>query len=146
MLPLKRILAPFDWSELSMRAFRVARELAQERGAEVVVLYVLPLPTLMYGPAPAEHLEHMRAELCQACAGNSQPRVEHVVAEGEPAAAIVRAAKERDCDLIVMGTHGRSGLDRLITGSVAEEVIRKASCPVLAINREMPARLLTAVA
>ena len=58
--------------------------------------------------------------------------------EGEPGEAILRTATERHCDLIVMGTHGRTGLDRIIKGSVAEHVLRRAPCPVLTVKE--PAR------
>jgi quercetin dioxygenase-like cupin family protein len=61
-------------------------------------------------------------------------RVEHRVAEGNASQEILRSAQALKCDLIVMGTHGRTGLDRLLTGSVAEEVLRKAPCPVLVVR------------
>jgi nucleotide-binding universal stress UspA family protein len=56
------------------------------------------------------------------------------LAEGDPAAEIIRAAQETGAELIVMGTHGRTGLQRLLMGSVAEQVLRKASCPVLTVK------------
>jgi nucleotide-binding universal stress UspA family protein len=64
------------------------------------------------------------------------------MAEGDPAGAILRAARENQCDLIVMGTHGRAGLNRFLRGSVAEEVVRKAPCPVMTVNAEVPADLI----
>jgi quercetin dioxygenase-like cupin family protein len=64
--------------------------------------------------------------------------VEHRVAEGNAPCEILRLAQALNCDLIVMGTHGRTGLDRLLTGSVAEEVLRKAICPVLVVRMPPP--------
>jgi nucleotide-binding universal stress UspA family protein len=66
--------------------------------------------------------------------------VESVVREGDAAAEILRAAEELRCDLIVMGTHGRTGLGRLLMGSVAEAVLRRAPCAVLAIRAALPGR------
>ena len=62
MLPIRRILVPMDWSELSDRAFRLAASLAGEYDAELAVLYVVPLPALMYGPPPADYLDQRMAE------------------------------------------------------------------------------------
>ncbi len=71
-----------------------------------------------------------------------ETRVQHILAEGNPATAILSAARETNCDLIVMGTHGRTALNRLLMGSVAEEVVRKAPCLVLTVNGEVPANLI----
>jgi nucleotide-binding universal stress UspA family protein len=68
-------------------------------------------------------------------------RVRYLLVEGNPAAEILSAAREGNCDLIVMGTHGRTGLNRLLMGSVAEEVVRKAPCPVLTVRADVPAGL-----
>jgi hypothetical protein len=64
--------------------------------------------------------------------------VEYRLVEGEPVREILRAARETACDLIVTGTHGRSGLDRLLMGSVAEQLLRKAPCPVLTVKARDP--------
>jgi nucleotide-binding universal stress UspA family protein len=64
--------------------------------------------------------------------------VEHRLAEGEPDETILRVARESNCDLIVMGTHGRTGLRRALMGSVAEQVVRLATCPVLTVNSPFP--------
>jgi nucleotide-binding universal stress UspA family protein len=71
----------------------------------------------------------------------ADPRLEvrHRLAEGDPAEEILRAAEEEGADLIVMGTHGRGGLSRLLMGSVAEAVMRKALCPVLTVRGPIPA-------
>ena len=96
----------------------------------------------MYGPPPESYLEHMREELCRLKPSDPQTRVHHLLAEGHPATAILRAARENRCDLIVMGTHGRTGLNRLLMGSVTEEVVRMAPCLVLTVNAEVPPNLI----
>ncbi len=138
MLPIKRILVPIDWSEASMRALQFASSLAREPDAELVVLYVVPLPTVMYGPPPESYREHLREELCRVQPTDPGTRVQHLLVEGNPARAILEAARDNRCDLIVMGTHGRTGLNRLLMGSVAEEVLRRASCPVVSVKAEVP--------
>jgi len=65
-------------------------------------------------------------------------RFEHKLLVGDPASAIVEAAEEENVDLIVLGTHGRTGLTRLLMGSVAENVVRKAKCPVLTVKHPSP--------
>jgi nucleotide-binding universal stress UspA family protein len=65
--------------------------------------------------------------------------VEHWIFQGDPATEILAAAEKIKCDLIVMGTHGRTGLGRLLMGSVAEQVVRKAPCPVLTVKTPLPA-------
>jgi nucleotide-binding universal stress UspA family protein len=134
MFPLRNILVPVDWSEPSKHAFQLAESLARGEGAQLVVLYVVPSPAVMYGPPPESYLEHMREELCRLKPSDPKTPVHHLLAEGEPATTILRAARENRCQLIVMGTHGRTGLSRLLMGSVAEEVVRKAPCPVLTLK------------
>jgi nucleotide-binding universal stress UspA family protein len=140
MLPLRRILVPIDWSELSQRALGLAVPLAREHAAELFLLYVVPLPALMYGPPPETYLNQMLEALRRLQPGDPKVRVRHLVAEGAPALAILSAARGSQCDLIVMGTHARTGLKRLLLGSVAEDVIRKAPCPVLAVKTEVSSR------
>jgi universal stress protein A len=111
-------------------------------GAQLVVLYVVPLAAVMYGPPPESYVGHLREELCRLKPSDPETRVRHLLAEGDPAAAILKAARENGCELIVMGTHGRTGLSRLLMGSVAEEVVRKAPCLVLTVNSAVPAGLL----
>jgi nucleotide-binding universal stress UspA family protein len=134
MLAIRKILVPTDFSERSQHAFQVASALARDSGAKMVVLHVVPLPALMYGPPPESYLDHLREELKQIRPPDPNICVEHVLTEGNAAPAILRTARELTCDAIVMGTHGRTGADRLLMGSVAEEVVRKASCPVVAVK------------
>jgi len=139
MPAIRRILVPVDWSEPSIRAFEVADSLAHERGAELLVLYVVPVATVMYGPAPESYCEHVRDELCRIRPAHPQTPVQHLIAEGDPAAAILRVAREKECDLIVMGTHGRTALPHVLMGSVAEQVVRKAPCLVLTVKADITA-------
>jgi nucleotide-binding universal stress UspA family protein len=134
MLPIKQILVPFDWGEQSTRAFRFAASLAREHDADLIVLYAVPLPAVMYGPPPESYEQHLLEELGRMKPNEPKTHMHCLLVEGDPATAVVQAAKESRCDLIVMGTHGRTGLHRLLMGSVAEEVMRKAPCPVCAVK------------
>jgi nucleotide-binding universal stress UspA family protein len=140
MLPIRTILHPTDFSEPSEYAFQLACGLAWDYGARLVVLHVTTPPIPIFGdavPVPAaadyypaateEQLNRMRAP-------DPNVRMEHLLREGNPTTETLEAAAEIDCDLIVMGTHGRTGLKRLFTGSVAEQVVRKAPCPVLTVT------------
>jgi nucleotide-binding universal stress UspA family protein len=136
MLPLATILHPTDFSENSEFAFRVACALARDYKARLILLHVMPTPMVIYagGPVPAEtwpSTEEVKDKLRELEGHAHRTRVESLVMEGDPVDMILRAAEESNSDVIVMGTHGRTGLGRLLMGSVAESVIRKAPCPVL---------------
>jgi nucleotide-binding universal stress UspA family protein len=136
MLPLATILHPTDFSVNSEFAFRLACALARDYKARLVLLHVLPPPMVIYtgGPVPAEtwpSAEEVKEKLRQLESQAHRVRVESQVMEGDPVAMILRAAEETHSDVIVLGTHGRTALMRLLLGSVAEEVLRKAPCPVL---------------
>jgi nucleotide-binding universal stress UspA family protein len=140
MIAVSVILHPTDFSGPSRDAFDLACSLARDHGARVVVLHVLPV--LLYGdlgpvlPPPTEELEQALRELRPADPG---VEVEYRLTQGEPAREILAEARDCGCDLIVMGTHGRTGLGRLLMGSVAEQVVRKAPCPVLTVKAPLPA-------
>ena len=138
MLPISRILVPYDWGEMSNRAFQLAASLALKNDAELVVLFVVPLPAVMYGPPDESYLKHMREQLGRVKPSDPTTRVKYQLAEGNPATEILRVAKETKCELIVIGTHGRTGLNRFVLGSVAEDVIRMAPCLVLTMTGEVP--------
>jgi nucleotide-binding universal stress UspA family protein len=142
MRPLTKILVPIDWGKESKRDFQLAASLAGEHNAQLIVLYAVPVPAVIYGPPPASYLDHLRQDLCSMKPSDPKIRMQSLLIEGNPAAAILEVAKETNCDLIVMGTHGRSGLNRLLKGSVAEEVMRKAPCPVMTLNSELAAHLI----
>jgi nucleotide-binding universal stress UspA family protein len=136
MLPLGTILHPTDFSENSEFAFRLACALARDYKARLVLLHVIPPPVVIYagGPVPAEtwpSVEEIKEKLHHLEEHAHRVRVESQVMEGDPVDTILRAAEETHSDVIVMGTHGRTALSRLLLGSVAESVLRKAPCPVL---------------
>jgi nucleotide-binding universal stress UspA family protein/quercetin dioxygenase-like cupin family protein len=140
MAQIQTILHPTDFSENSKAAFQTACTLAQANQAKLVVLHVMmPSVSRLQQAPPANPLEP--AESRQSSSTFPWPRpsdpgihVEHRLAEGDPAEEALRLAEALRCDVIVMGSHGRTGLSRLLTGSVAEEVLRKAACPVLVVK------------
>jgi nucleotide-binding universal stress UspA family protein/quercetin dioxygenase-like cupin family protein len=141
MLSIQTILHPTDFSDNSWGAFQMACTLARENKARLILLHVIPpsaSPILTEPPAnpfqPAESQECLKGRFAWPQPQDPAIRVEHRVAEGDAPEEILRLAQALPCDLIVMGTHGRTGLSRLLTGSVAEEVLRKAACPVLAVK------------
>ena len=142
-----RILIPTDGSAEVERAVEHALDLAEAHGATVHALYVvntasyagLPMETAWEGVdellrSDAEAAVETVRERAQA---RSIP-VETSIVEGTPSRCIVREAEENGCDLIVMGTHGRGGIDRLLLGSVAEKVVRASSLPVLTVSVAPP--------
>ena len=135
MLPLATILHPTDFSGYSEFAFRLACALARDYKARLVLLHVIPTPIVVYyGAVPAESwssVAEVKEHLRQLERRAHQVRVESQVMVGDPVDMILRVAEETNSDVIVMGTHGRTALARLLMGSVAELVLRNALCPVL---------------
>ena len=138
MLPIHTILFPTDFSENAKQAFPLACSLARDCGARVVVLYVMPPPMghdeIEARRDPDEYyggVSKMRDEMQAPC---EDVRVEHRLEEGAAAQRILDVARDIQAGLIVMGTHGRTGLGRLLLGSVAEQVLRRAACPVLTVK------------
>jgi nucleotide-binding universal stress UspA family protein len=136
MLTFQAILHPTDFSRGADYAFRLAMSLARDHGAKLIALHVNPPPLNDFDFQEKDAM--FKAQLWEAFhrVEAVDPRVREVRidtmwVEGDPAREIVRVAKDKECDLIVMGTHGRTGLDRLVMGSVAEKVSRTAPCPVL---------------
>ncbi len=144
MISMKSILCPVDFSDCSRRALAHATAFARRYQSRLTILHTyqiapLPmgniqdLPIATYTP-PIDEAEIVR-EVLQfaqpALAGDLKPEV--LVRLGDPTHYILKLAEEQSTDLIVMGTHGRGGLDRLVLGSVAEKTLRKARCPVLTI-------------
>jgi len=140
-----RILWPTDLSPLSKAALPHAAGLASVAGAELVLLHVLPPPATyavpeisgaVWVPLQRETRAAARKELRRLEQQVKQAgfRTHATLAEGVPFLQIVRAAKRLQCDLIVLATHGRTGLIHAIMGSVAENVIRRAPCPVLTVR------------
>lgn len=139
MLAIKNILHPTDFSRASEEAFRFAVSLARDYGAKLTVLHVAEPPVIAYGEGPVpfnpvEYKEALRQRLHQLQAHDPEVKVEWDLIEGHPATEILRTAEEVPCQLIVLGTHGRTGLSRLLLGSVAEQVLRNARCLVLTVK------------
>jgi nucleotide-binding universal stress UspA family protein len=142
MLPIHRILHPTDFSKRSEYALHLACALARDYGAELILLHVVEIPAAVYGEGVMVPLPDFRAE-AEARLAELRPtlptvRTEHRLVEGDPASEILQAALDVHSDLIVMGTHGRTGVSRLLMGSVAEQVVRRATCPVLTIKAPFP--------
>jgi nucleotide-binding universal stress UspA family protein len=146
-MKISSILLPTDFSDCANYALSYATSLARQFGARIICVHVVEpvVPTVGYTgitePLPiadiSEQLEDSATrELpkiaeCEECSGLD---VEEVIAHGDAAAEIVRVAKEREVDLIVLSSHGRTGLGRILFGSTAEAVVRHASCPVLVVK------------
>jgi nucleotide-binding universal stress UspA family protein len=133
-----RLLCPIDFSETSERAFDHAVALARWYDSRVTVIHV---PALLLAPVPGEGdpLPITRNELAQrledfvAPARTAGVTIETGLRDGDPVREILREAEDGAANLVVIGTHGRSGFERLVLGSVAEKILRKAKCPVLTI-------------
>ncbi len=140
MLPIRTILHPTDFSRYSDHAFRLACSLAQAHGAKLHVLHVgggpviVPLEGIV-PPEPEGYQEELTAKLHEVRPENPNISVEHqLLFVGDPAAEILRVAQAIKSDLIVMGTHGRTGLGHLLMGSVAEQVVRRSQCAVVTVK------------
>lgn len=142
MLAIKNILYPTDFSKASEDAFRFAVSLARDYGATLTVLHVAEPPVVGYGEGPVpfdpvQHKEALRQRLHQLQAHDPQVKVDWDLVEGHPTTEILRMADEIPCQVIVLGTHGRTGLSRVLLGSVAEQVLRGARCLVLTVKSGM---------
>ena len=149
---LDRILVPVDFSTHSEKAIRYAATLANKFGARLSLLHVVEDP-FVTGAWQAEvfvpNIPELLNDLIKAAKTQMAERkrylaahgfvVETVVITGRPATAIVEEALTGRFDLIVMGTHGRTGLSHAVFGSVAERVVQKAPCPVLTVRDAAPA-------
>ncbi len=143
----KQILCPVDFSDYSDYAMRYAALLALKFEARLTLLHVVaPIMVPLPGDALVPPMRQADiADIADACkerlsktAGDlnaSGVAVECRVANGVPYIEIIRVAEELHADMIVMGTHGRTGLAHMMIGSVAERVVRKAPCPVLTVKR-----------
>lgn len=148
-MELKKILCAVDLTDTLNPSAEYAKMLAEMAGAAVTVIYVISSRSTYENlRVPAEDIaKGMRSIWAGSRATMDEFLEKHfpglevdgLIYEGRPADKIVEIAKERDVDMIVMGTHGRAGLDRLFFGSVANEVVRSAKCPVMTIRPEKPA-------
>lgn len=146
MLSIKRILAAVDFSPSSNHALEYAHELAQRFDAELHLLHVtqdLATAALAMAPMIPVEVDYREQQLNAASReldrlpgslGLTGVGVAREVREGTPFLEIIRYARDHQIDLIVLGTHGRTGLAHVLLGSVAEKVVRKAPCPVLTVR------------
>jgi universal stress protein A len=158
-LSFKKILCPVDLSTFSFNALRLAVQIAQSSNATVYVLHVIdnpyddlymspitqadPTMLALYGDEPLRQsrilkatMEHSQVMLKQFCHDlvEKAPKARYVIESGNPFEKILDVAEARKIDLIVLATHGRTGIKRLIIGNVAEKVVRHAPCPVLTVR------------
>ena len=145
MKPFEKILTAIDFSESSDFAFEYALTLARQFQAELTIMHVINEPVDLRGfyvphisfeqleKEIEEGAEKMMEKFCQTKMGDFTRYTTAVVA-GIPYEEILRKAEETGASLIVLGTHGRTGIDHLIFGSTAERVVRSAACPVLTIR------------
>jgi nucleotide-binding universal stress UspA family protein len=151
MAEWKRFCCPIDFSEPSRLAMEEAAELTRRFDGALELLHVHPLPppTVAIEAAPVfptalepeiSELRDTLAPWVEEAARIAGRPVDSTVVPGSPADEIVRFARERAIDVVVLGTHGRQGLARLLLGSVAERVAREAPCPVILIRRRAAAR------
>jgi nucleotide-binding universal stress UspA family protein len=140
MLPIRTVLHATDMSECSKYAYQLACSIARDYNAKLILVNVVPFQGASMGtegmviPPPVVNSDQLRDELTKLAKHAGLPHTGIVLADGDPSDEILRVAKENKCDLIVMGTHGRRGLGRLVMGSVAEQVLRRAMCPVLTVK------------
>jgi nucleotide-binding universal stress UspA family protein len=144
-IDIERILVPLDFSENTPALLEWAAHLAEEHGSRVILLHAYHLPVefqqLEGAYLPPDFWASVRSEAQEQLDEHTKPlrakgiAVETAVCEGYAATVIVEEAARRDADLIVIGTHGLSGLKHLLLGSIAERVVQKAPCPVLTVKK-----------
>lgn len=141
---IKNIMVPIDFSDYSKNALRYATQFAKSFNAKIFLIYVvepmiypadfsmgqvaIPSADMDLQGRAEEELQKLAAEI-----GNSL-EVETIIKTGKPFFEINDAAKEKDIDLIIIATHGHTGVEHLLFGSTAEKVVRKAPCPVLTLR------------
>jgi universal stress protein A len=145
-MQIKTILCPIDFSEISAKAMEYAVFLASHHHAELLILHVVEqlhefehYQILVLTPQElAEEMEKQAHEKLTKLTEQIKKtiKVETVVRQGKPFVEIIKEAKEKDMDLIVMASHGRTGISHMLMGSVAEKVVRKAHCPVLIVRNK----------
>ena len=133
-----KILCPIDLSENSKAAIALASSLAKLAAAKLIFVHVGPPPLPREVSFAAGELEALMArhqeQLSEINATESGIDVHHVILQGDAAEEVLKYAEEEMCDLIVLSTHGRSGITRLLMGSVAESIVRHSKIPVLSVR------------
>jgi nucleotide-binding universal stress UspA family protein len=144
-MEMKKILFATDFSEGSSNALPYALDLAKQYGAKLYLIHVLYDVAKTVGwYVPHASLDEIYADMKKAAEAELDKifademrgfkDIERLVLTGVPHEEITKFAEEKKIDLIVLGTHGRRGLDRMLFGSTAEQVVRNASCPVLSVR------------
>jgi nucleotide-binding universal stress UspA family protein len=140
MHPIRIILFPTDFSEYSLTAFHFACSLAGHYAAKLVIVHVKEPPVVVgelvapVMPETETDRKALQEQLAKVQPSNPNFAVEHHLLDGRPANEILKAAQSLGADVIVIGTHGRGILGRVLMGSVATEVVRKAPCAVLTVK------------
>jgi nucleotide-binding universal stress UspA family protein len=142
MFPAKTIVCPIDFSEASLQALANASDIAVHNGAEVYLIHVIPIlladaepAAIMTLPEYEQFLQpQQRLKKAAETLLAKGLKVHTMLGRGDAASEIVRIAKEKGADLIVIATHGNTGWRHFAFGSVAEKVVRLATCPVLSIR------------
>jgi nucleotide-binding universal stress UspA family protein len=139
VVDIKTILVPTDFSQSSQQAVEMASLIARGQQAKLVFVHVLDLP-VTYSESPlvytfaAEEVAAAERDLAEIVPSEPGIACERKLLKGETASSILDAAEEVHADLIVVGTHGRTGALHILLGSVAEKVLRHARCPVMAVK------------
>jgi len=143
VVSIKKVLCPVDYSACSENAFKYAVHIARTESARLYLMHVIDIrsfghesPLDFDAPKPGDDvIRRIKEELVRKAADEVKGvDIESIVVVGVPVKDILSVAKEKKVDLIVMGTHGRTGVPHVVIGSVAENVVRKAPCPVLAVR------------
>jgi nucleotide-binding universal stress UspA family protein len=139
MAMIKRILAPTDFSDVSAKGVLYACQLAKEAGAELVVINIVTLDES--NVASKQEVDQHKQQLDeflteQLAALGAGITIRKVVEPGQPYSTIVHWAENEGIDLIVMSSHGRRGLSRMVMGSVTAEILKRSPCPVLVVPME----------
>lgn len=133
---MKKILFPTDFSHTGDEAMALATSLARDTGAKLLIVHVEEPPVAygggeMYYGVPDPNTDQLREMLHKVKPTDDQVEYEHHLVTGDPSSAVPRFAESEGVDMIVLGTHGRTGFTRLLMGSVAEAIVRRSPCPVL---------------
>ena len=141
MSPIRTILHPTDFSAYSEHALELAAALARDYQARLIIMHAVEPMAIgfdgMVVPRSEEELDALHRKLEEVRPKNRDIAVQHEFVKDDPVTAILRTIAGENCDLVVMGTHGRTGLGRLLRGSVAEQIVRKAACPVRTVKMPM---------
>jgi nucleotide-binding universal stress UspA family protein len=134
MINIRNVLYATDFSPYSNQAYFHAVAIAESHGARLTIVHVFTPGSVVSSSESPDERAHWRGQLQQIRPVNVKIPVQHILLEGNAADQIIGYAAANQTDLIVMGTHGRTGLERLLMGSVAEKVLRNAPCSVLVVK------------